>query len=51
MRWAHEYLMNFMENVIKCESEVCTDWSAASKNLINKLDARERENERAFYRE
>lgn len=38
-RWAHEYLMNFMENVIKCESEVCTDWSAASKNLINKLDA------------
>lgn len=32
-----------MENVIKCESIAHTDWSAASKNLINKLVTRESE--------
>lgn len=45
MRRAHEYLMNFrqMENVIKCESNAQRDWSAAGKNLINKLVAREKD--------
>lgn len=39
-----------MENVIKCESIAHTDWSAASKNLINKLVARECERNVCIFR-